>query len=89
MEKKIFNTLLRKQHMFGYNKYVKGRISGISFVICGGMDSEDIPCANTLDDNGFVLRRLCTPKQYEEFTKIVEELYPELCEFDYQMNESN
>lgn len=90
MEKKVFNTLIKKDHKFGENEYVHGRISGMQEMICDGNN-------NGVDEPGYamwhipgvgeVLVTYCEPEKYESFKNLVEKHYPGLCEFDYDMSE--
>jgi hypothetical protein len=81
MEKRKFRTLIKGEHSLGRNKHVSGRISGIAYVILE--EKPLVGFANVILRNGDeILTNECTEAQYEKFTKIVEELYPELCIFD-------
>ena len=82
MDKKIFKTLIRKDHKLGGNKYVYGVVNGIRFAICE--DGESIPFGNGEIDEGRIVMTRCTPEVYEQFTKKVEEVYPGLCIFYYE-----
>lgn len=85
MEKKVFRTCLKGDHKFGKNKYIRGRVSGMSQIICEeeivkgyawGINRETGDAIHTIE---------ATEEQYERFSKIVEELYPGLCIFDYKV----
>lgn len=80
MDKKIFKTLVKDNHKFGRNAYIRGKISGIQFMVC------DInkTYANEGIEGGILYTCECTPEQYEKFTKIIEEHYPGLCIFNYE-----
>lgn len=86
MGKRIFRTLIKKEHKLGGNTYVEGRLSGIQYVVC--CKNIELQYAQIGIEEGTVLLTMCTPKQYEKFSKIVEELYPGLCEFNYYRKES-
>ena len=80
MEKKIFKTLVKDNHVkFGRNSYIRGRISGIQYVVC---DKDTY--ANKSIDGGIIQTCKCTPEQYEQFTEIVDKMYPGLCIFNYE-----
>lgn len=84
MEKKEVLTLIRRDHKFGENSFVRGRISGIGYMISGqkwGFATVEI-C------EGYLYRQEFTPDEYDEFMNIVEKLYPGLCKFNYKERES-
>jgi hypothetical protein len=81
MSKKIFYTLVKEDHTLGGNKYILGRISGIRSVLCAEELGNTL--ANMHVEEGTILSALCTDKQYKDFTKYVEERYPNLCIFNY------
>lgn len=83
-EKMKVLTLIKYNHKFGCNKYVMGRISGIGYLLSDFCSRYSI----TKDDNGFILAHDFSADDYDEFVQIVEELYPGLCVFNYQMKES-
>lgn len=76
-------TLIKYNHKFGGNEYIKGRISGIAYSICGFNRKNEI--SNTRIDNGDVLECKFTVDEYDTFINIIEELYPGLCIFDYRL----
>lgn len=96
MDKLIYKTLLKNDHKFSMNDYVKGRIFGIAEIICelyGGKDVVErdgkMHERRTYYGNFFsnkdgtvrFLRMKCTTEQYERFKAYVEDMYPGLCEF--------
>ena len=83
MEKRIFKTIVRADHKFGYSEYVRGRISGIQLAMCDE-DPENGFCWSYVPGVGDMIKTECTPEKYGAFTKVIEELYPELCIFDYK-----
>ena len=87
VKKREFKTLLKSDWssiVNGNNLFVRGYITGVMDSICG------IKRYHMVDgcDEGFILTCKCTPNQYERFSKIVEEQCPEVCIFDYKMDES-
>lgn len=83
MEKRIFKTLVKAKHKNGRNKYVRGRISGIQRIMCVGDYKKEF--ANThIIGTGIMMETECTSEQYDAFAKVIEELYPGLCIFDYE-----
>jgi hypothetical protein len=83
MEKHVFKTLIKGDHKLNC-EYVKGRISGIAYVIC----EESKPgrawgLREKQNDKSMIHTMECTTKQYVEFRRVIEELYPGLCIFDY------
>ena len=84
MDKKyIIKTLIRRDHKFGENTYVRGRICGMKEVIC----KEDKLFAVCEIDEGFILTTECTAIQYDDWMNLVEKRYPGLCKFDYKESE--
>lgn len=81
MEKRLYKTLVKANQKLGNSEYVRGRISGIEFVICEGV--VDASYATRVDEKGHILTTKCTADQYERFRMLVAEMYPGLCEFDY------
>ena len=86
MEKRIFKTLIKDNHKFGNNPYVRGRISGMAYVLFGC----DKQCAHIRYENldGVLFRYNGLPEEYEKFKEVVESCYPGLCIFDYNLEES-
>ena len=84
-KKYVVSTLIKRNHKFGENAYVRGRISGIKLVVCDGSDK----FANCEIDEGILIKSECTPEQYDEFMNIVEKHYPGLCEFDYKLKQES
>ena len=80
--KRMFYTLVKADHKLGGNTYILGRISGIKSVLCD--EDYKIAIANMKKDNGTILSVLTTNEQYEKFTKYIEDIYPDLCIFDYK-----
>lgn len=81
MGKRIFKTLIKKDHKLGKNLYVKGRLSGFANLLC--KDYKD-PHGNTECERGWILVNRCSPRRYLKFVKVAEEVYPDLCEFNYE-----
>lgn len=81
MEKKTFKTLIKGDHKHSNNDYIKGRISGIQFVMCGG--EETYPHIRN-NDGAHILTHACTEKEYKAFADRIEWLYPGLCIFDWK-----
>ena len=101
MERELFNTLLNKDHKFFNNEHVKGRILGIAEIICelnGGFKEKTDHNGNkklirvfrgfywsSKDGNTVYLQTRCTKEQYEKFKTYVEDIYPGLCTFYYDV----
>lgn len=81
-ENKIFKTLIKTDESvrkaWRNNKYVFGRISGMQCALCGRDKF-----GNKETVNGRIYTTECTPENYAEFMKLVEECYPGMCEFNY------
>lgn len=86
MEERKYRTLIKKNHKFGENEYVQGRISGIQEVICdrdrNGVDNPAVEVLYDVMNTGLVLTTLCSQEQYDRFAELVEKHYPGLCVFD-------
>lgn len=64
------------------NDYIRGRISGILCAICECPNGIAYPVMRNTKTNMEILRVKCTPEQYVQFKKMIEEKYPGLCKFD-------
>ena len=80
MEIKKFKTLAKREHKL-YSNYVRGKINGAMHVMCDGPFA--VPSAMDIMEHGTIYVTKCTQEQYDLFTKVVENWYPGLCEFDY------
>lgn len=82
---KVFDTLVKKDHKFGGNNYVTGRIFGMMEGICrgyrDGFNEPDLALWH-VPGVGDVMTTVCEPEKYESFKTLVEKHYPGLCEFD-------
>ena len=78
------NTFIKKDHKFGSNKQVLGRILGIGYCMQNYKDTYPI---YKFKDGRIYIGKF-TDEQYEKFKSIIEKLYPGLCEFDYTLKES-
>ena len=83
MEKRIFKTILKDDHELIDNEYVLGRISGIKLAMCDKDPTKGFIWEH-ICGVGHMLKTECTSDQYDAFTKIIEELYPGFCIFDYK-----
>lgn len=81
MDKQEVLTLIKRDHKFGGNEFVLGKISGIGYVE-SGYHSDSV--LMRIDD-GFVYRNKFTPDGYDKFINIIETMYPGLCKFDYKL----
>ena len=88
MGKRVFMTLIKKEHKLGDREYVKGKIAGFEYLISG---CPNIQLADLITSDGDIITSVCYPRQYRKFKRIVRKLYPDLCEFDYKFkgNEAN
>lgn len=83
MELKVFDTLVKEGHKL-YNDYVRGRITGIAYMICDERKDACRPCM-IIDGIGYVFTLRCTQEQYDRLTKVIEDMYPDLCEFNWKV----
>lgn len=90
---KIFKTLIKENHKLSGNPYVSGKISGIQNCICEyEVISNDKPLFGSryIEGLGTILVCRTTEGCYSNFIRIIEKMYPGLCEFDFKdENESN
>ena len=85
MEKKYFiNTLIKRDHKFGDDKYVLGRISGVGYILAGKKKFYGM----MKTDKGIIYRNEFTPEKYDEFINVIDKLYPGLIIPNYKV-ESN
>ena len=77
MNKHLYSTLIKSWA----GTYVHGAIFGIQYATCGNIKIDAFVNGVTGD---IVIGIICTESQYEEFKRLVKELYPDTCEFDYQ-----
>lgn len=78
MNKNSYLTLIKSR----VSTYVSGAIFGIQYAICGNAKMYGFVNSVTGD---ILTEIICTESQYEEFKKLVKEIYPEACEFDYHL----
>ena len=82
MEKQDIKTGFAIEHAFN-NEYVRGRISGIAFMMFARKEPDSIGFAWLRHEDGYwEMTVRGTKKQYSSFRKLIEKLYPGLCEFD-------
>ena len=86
METRYFNTLIKHDHKFGENKFVRGVITGIRYALLHY--DKKIELSNVLmeDTGNVIIPAVCTAEEYEKFKTLVEERYPGLCEFDVEFD---
>lgn len=82
MENKIFKTLI-KNNFLGCKEYVRGRISGLSYALCDWQSNTRF--ANIECEEGLIIVSNCTEQNYERFIECVKSVYPDVCEFYYEM----
>lgn len=85
-----FRTLVKKDHKFGKNKYMLGRLVGFQQILCEGSDKEDHKPSYGIGENeeGCILVCKCAPDVYAKFTEVVKREFPEdLCVFNYRDKE--
>lgn len=87
-ETKLFRTLVKKDHKFGGNDYVLGRISGYKNILCDGdRDGISKPGFGMFSTEiGTIMACKCTLEEYNKFIDLVNKHYPGLCVFDYNNN---
>ena len=83
MELKRFKTVIDNKHKLGGSPYVLGRINGIMFAMCNGLDGAVFEIDHDDDIDIEILTAECTKRQYDAFSEVIESLYPGLCVFNY------
>lgn len=81
-ERKTMITLIKGGHKHLKDEFILGRISGIGYCMSGFERGYVIMHV----EEGSIYKRKFTEEEYEEFSKVIEELYPGLCEFNYEIN---
>lgn len=84
MGKKWFVTCMDNGHDL-CRSYIRGRISGIAYVVCKHYEDENKGIAGwsiNKKSNTWKFRIDCTKEQYETFMQMVNKLYPGLCYAD-------
>ena len=101
-EKKVFFTLVNKEHKLSDNSFARGKILGWAELMCdlyGGYEEKLRPDGEihivhtyrggwitTESKSLHCLKTKCTAEQYEKFAEYVEERYPGLCTFYWDRN---
>lgn len=73
----LYTTLIKNN----VSRYVHGVIFGLQYSTCG-IKRMDAALNSVTGD--ILFEMACTESQYEKFKELVQELYPDTCEFDYQ-----
>lgn len=82
MEKKYtIATLIKKDHKYGDDKYILGRISGVGYILAGKKKFY----ATMKTDKGMIYRNEFTPEKYDEFINVIDNLYPGLIIPNYKI----
>ena len=85
MENKYFiNTLIKRDHKFGGNEYIIGRIDGIGYIL----SEEHKAKALMVTEEGTIYSNVFTAQNYDKFINIIDKLYPGLITANYKI-ESN
>ena len=84
MEERIFNTLVKHDHKFGENKFVRGVIVGIRYAVLHYDRGIELANEKIMRTGDVIIPAQCTAEEYEKFKTLVEERYPGLCEFDVE-----
>lgn len=83
MDKFKVLTLIRGDYKFQVpEEYILGKIAGIGYMICGQSRGYTM---RRIKDKGAIYEKEFTVDEYDNFMNIIEELYPGLCEFNYQV----
>lgn len=88
MKPRYFATLIPSGHPLSDNNYVFGRISATFRIVC---NMDDLVCYGLLrgdvEETCMVVET--TEEQYEKAKDIIEAWYPNLCVFDYPLEDIN
>lgn len=81
--KRYFTRIDDKHEVYGSNPYVHGVIMGIMSTISYG---DPVGCnLESVNHDETIMQIVTTADKYALFMERVEERYPGLCEFDYDM----
>lgn len=81
----FYITRIRNDHKFSDSDFVLGKIIGYADVICYGRSHT--PIELNRETGEYFYGVYCTEEEYGRFSKMVEEHYPGLCEFNYVGNQ--
>ena len=86
-ETRKFITRIDREHQFGNNMFVEGRILGIAEALGINRNEEGIPFGIGKDENYRYIKTVCTEEEFAKFREIVERCYGDgkfvgLIEFD-------
>lgn len=82
MDKKyMIATLIKKDHKYGDDKYILGRISGVGYILAGKKKFYAMIETN----KGMIYQNEFTPEKYDEFINVIDNLYPGLIVPNYKV----
>lgn len=87
VETRKFITRISREHKFGNNLFVEGKILGIAEALGINRNKEGIPFGIGKDENYRYIKTVCTEEEFDKFREIVERNYGDgkfegLVEFD-------
>lgn len=87
VETRKFITRISREHKFGNNLFVEGKILGIAETLGINRNEEGIPFGIGKDENYRYIKTVCTEEEFAKFREIVERNYCDgkfegLVEFD-------
>ena len=87
VETRKFITRISREHKFGNNLFVEGKILGIAEALGINRNEEGIPFGIGKDENYRYIKTVCTEEEFAKFREIVERNYGDgkfegLVEFD-------
>lgn len=87
VETRKFITRISREHKFGNNLFVEGKILGIAEALGINRNKEGIPFGIGKDENYRYIKTVCTEEEFAKFREIVERNYGDgkfegLVEFD-------
>lgn len=74
-ETRKFITRISREHKFGNNMFVEGKILGIAEALGINRNEEGIPFGIGRDDNYRYIKTVCTEEEFAKFREIVERCY--------------
>lgn len=86
METKMFYTLIKRDAVIGKNKIpINEYARGVIYGLMTAYSEENKRYSIMPSNDGFVLRMVGNEKQYAYFKNTVENIYPDVCVFNYEI----
>lgn len=83
MKEKMFTVLIKDEY-YNNNSFVLGQLTGVAKVMFGMTIVQHFKLFGTTNRQTMTVRT--TESKYESFIKTVEEYFPDLCEFNVEVD---